>query len=141
MMGPAFSRTNAADKGQVGDTVMDMHEHWFDDLLRSMATGASRRTALRTLGAGAAGGLLALVGISVAAADPPGCKRGGKTCNSNSQCCSGMCGPYGRCLGADCEPCKEDEDCLSGNCEPLYGLCLPAGFIPNVPPNCPIKHP
>jgi hypothetical protein len=117
---------------------MDMQEHWFENLLRSMATGASRRSVLRKLGAGAAGGFLALAGISTAAADPPGCKRGGKRCNDNSQCCSEVCSA-GFCLGADCEPCRHDSDCMSGNCEPLYGLCLPEGWNPLLPPFCSIR--
>lgn len=115
---------------------MDMRTHWFDDLLRSIATTTSRRSALRKLGAGLAGGFLALAGISTAAADPPGCKRAGKSCKNNGQCCSGVCGSAGVCLASDCEPCLNDRDCVSGNCEPLYGLCLPASFNP-LTPYCP----
>jgi len=67
---------------------MDMHEHWFDDVLRSMATGASRRTVLRKIGAGAAAGVLALVGVSAGAAadhnddnnEDDDCKQAGKKC-------------------------------------------------------------
>ena len=121
---------------------MDMHEHWFDGLLRSMATGASRRTALRKIGAGAAAGLIALAGVSVGAADNGGnedenddgdCKRAGKKCKKDSQCCSGMC-VNGVCLSGFCEPCASDQDCAEGVCDPMYGLCVPFFGDPLCPP-------
>jgi len=120
---------------------MDMHEHWFDDVLRSMATGASRRTILRKIGAGAAAGVLALVGVSAGAAadhnddnnEDDDCKRAGKKCKKDSQCCSGMC-VNGVCLSGFCEPCASDKDCADGVCDPMYGLCVPFLGDPLCPP-------
>src|SRR3712207_4230881 len=66
------------------------HER-FDDLTRALATGMSRRQALKSLAGGAAGGLLAFLGVGKAAAAPPGCKRNGKKCKEDTQCCSGNC--------------------------------------------------
>jgi Dickkopf N-terminal cysteine-rich region len=114
---------------------MDTHEHWFDNLLRSMAAGTSRRTALRTLGAGAAGGFLALMGVSGSAADGgrDDCKRAGKACKKDLQCCSGMC-VNGVCLSGPCEPCRTDQDCTAGNlCDQQYGLCVPFLGYPDCP--------
>ena len=60
----------------------------FDDLTRSVAT---RRSVVKSLAGGVAGGLLALVGRGHVAAD--GCKAAGKRCKKGSQCCSGVCEP------------------------------------------------
>jgi hypothetical protein len=72
-----------------------------DELARGLASGAlSRRKALRLMGAALVGGTLAsLGGIGEAAADPPGCKRNGKHCKKDTQCCSGDCSSSGTCVG------------------------------------------
>jgi hypothetical protein len=54
-----------------------MDPHRFDDLTRALATTPSRRQFLKTLAGGAAGGLLAFLGVGEAAAAPPGCKGNG----------------------------------------------------------------
>jgi hypothetical protein len=64
----------------------------FDDLARGLADGSiTRGKAIRLMGAALVGGALGSLGIGEAAADPPGCKRNGKTCTRNEQCCSGNC--------------------------------------------------
>jgi hypothetical protein len=63
----------------------------FDDLTRALASGMSRRQALKLLGGSLAGGLMAFLSIGEAHADRPGCKRNGKACKEPSQCCSGRC--------------------------------------------------
>jgi hypothetical protein len=81
----------------------EAREHSFDELARALASGSiSRRKALRLMGAALVGGTLASVGIGEAAADPPGCKRNGKKCKRDTQCCSGKC-EGGTCAAA-CPP-------------------------------------
>jgi hypothetical protein len=67
-------------------------ESFFDDLARGLADGSiTRGKALRLMGAAVAGGALGSLDIGEASADPPGCKRNGKHCTRNEQCCSGSC--------------------------------------------------
>jgi hypothetical protein len=106
---------------------MDRQAHWLDELLRGMATGTSRRTALGNLARGAAGGLLALAGVSVASADgkdrDTDCKRAGKACKKNGQCCSNIC-KDGVCCSDFGQSCTSDRECCSGVCDPLYQMCV-----------------
>ena len=76
-----------------------MDQDRFDDLARTLASTTSRRTVLKSLAGGAAGGLLALLGVGEAAADPAGCKRNGQKWKEPSQCCSGTCA-NGTCVVA-----------------------------------------
>src|ERR1051325_5284642 len=67
-------------------------EGFFDDLARGLADGSiTRGRALRLMGAALVGGALGSLGIGKASADPPGCKRNGKNCTRDEQCCSGNC--------------------------------------------------
>src|SRR5919107_5968508 len=68
-------------------------ESFFDDLARGLADGSlTRGKALRLMGAAVVGGTLGSLGIGAeASADPPGCKRNGKNCTRNEQCCSRNC--------------------------------------------------
>jgi len=67
-------------------------ENFFDDLARGLADGTlTRGKALRLMGAAVVGGVLGSLGIGEAVADPPGCKRNGKNCTRDEQCCSGNC--------------------------------------------------
>ena len=76
-------------------------EHSLDELARGLASGSiSRGRALRLMGAALVGGTLASLGIGEAGADD--CKRNGKRCKKNSQCCSGTCTSNGTCQG--CTP-------------------------------------
>jgi hypothetical protein len=100
--------------------------HSVDELARGLATGTmSRRQVLKVLGGTLAGGLLAVLGVGsgVAAADE--CKRNGKACKKDSQCCSGICSS-GTC--AACRPnsgsCTANTQCCSGNC--ANGTCAAA---------------
>jgi hypothetical protein len=71
---------------------MAREEGFFDDLARGLADGSiTRGKALRLMGAALVGGALGSVGIGEASAVPPGCKRNGKNCTRNVQCCSGNC--------------------------------------------------
>jgi hypothetical protein len=88
-------------------------ESSFDELTRGLASGTlSRGRALRLMGAALVGGTLASLGMGgEAAADPPGCKRNGKKCKQNTQCCSG------RCAGGTCaEACPSGQVLCNGNC-------------------------
>ncbi len=86
-----------------------MGEHSFDELARGLASGTvSRRKALRLMGAALVGGTLASLGIGEAAADL--CKRNGKACKKDKQCCSG------NCEGGTCAACTVNTDCSSGRC-------------------------
>ena len=88
----------------------ETRERSFDELARGLASGElSRRKALRLMGAALVGGTLASLGIGEAAADP--CKRAGKACKKNSQCCSG------NCANGTCAACPADRVLLSnGTC-------------------------
>ena len=72
---------------------MAREESFFDDLARGLADGTiTRAKALRLMGAALVGGTLASLGMGgEAAADPPGCKRNGKHCTRDTQCCSRNC--------------------------------------------------
>jgi hypothetical protein len=103
---------------------------YFDELATGLASGSiSRRKALRLMGAALVGGTLASLGIREAAADPPGCKRNGKHCKRDTQCCSGDCSSSGTCVGLlGCEPpgnpCTTNQDCCFGVCR---GTCIQEG--------------
>jgi hypothetical protein len=115
-------------------------ERSFDELARGLASGKlSRGKALKFMGAALVGGALASLGLSgEAAADPPGCKRNGKKCKKDEQCCSrtcldGTCAiaptaepcPSGRVLlstGTCAIPCDDPADCPSCGA-PLGAIC------------------
>jgi hypothetical protein len=105
----------------------EARERSFDALATGLASGSiSRGRALRLMGAALVGGTLTSLGLGgVAAADPPGCKRNGKKCKGNDQCCSGNCSS-GTCAAA-CrsfgESCTADIQCCGGNCS--GGICQP----------------
>ena len=97
-----------------------MNDERFDALTRTLAAGVSRRQVLKYLGGSLTGGLLAFLGVREAAADAPGCKRNGKTCRRDDQCCSGAC-IDGTCQTFVCrelfEPCEYDSDCCAAICD------------------------
>jgi hypothetical protein len=73
-------------------------EGFFDELARGLADGSlTRGKALRLMGAALVGGTLASLGIREAGADPPGCKRLGKNCTRDTQCCGNLVCPSGSC--------------------------------------------
>jgi len=82
-------------------------ESSFDELTRGLASGTlSRGRALRLMGAAVVGGALASVGIGEAGADQ--CKRNGKACKKDTQCCSGAC------VGGTCQPAGTQFTCICG---------------------------
>jgi hypothetical protein len=95
----------------------------FDELVRSFGRPRSRRQTLRGL-AGAAAGAFALGGRE-ASADT--CKRDGKACRKNSQCCSNTCvDASGRANAGTCrQSCvaRTDDFCTADRstcCDPGY---------------------
>ena len=102
----------------------EARERSFDELAIGLSSGTlSRGKALRLMGAALVGGALGSLGISEAAADQ--CKRNGKVCKKDKQCCSGNCSS-GTCAAA-CQPfgasCTADSQCCGGNCS--SGTCQP----------------
>ena len=85
-------------------------ERSFDELAIGLASGTlSRGRALRLMGAALVGGTLGSLGIGEAGADQ--CKRAGKACKKNSQCCSG------NCSGGKCVACPSGQVlCSNGSC-------------------------
>jgi len=112
----------------------ETRERSFDALTRGLASGdMSRRRALRLMGAALVGSTLASLGIGEAAADPPdprGCKRSGKRCKNDTQCCSGNCdsGTCASCRSiggsctADLECCSDSFNCSGGTCAPCVSV-------------------
>ena len=107
-----------------------MDPRGFDALTRKLATGASRRTALRAIAGGGLASALALIGGRGAAApletaghNPGTCRAPGDVCNGDADCCSERCST-GRCLcrrrGAYCEV---DRACCSGRCRKRKNRC------------------
>src|SRR5215208_5927175 len=77
---------------------MAREESFFDALARGLADGSiTRGKALRLMGAALAGGALGSLGIGEAAGAPPGCKRAGKHCTRNDQCCGSLVCVSGTC--------------------------------------------
>src|SRR6266516_2204766 len=115
-------------------------EPWIDNLARTLATGQSRRAALKQLVGGIAGALLAstLPGRAASAAK---CQPKGGSCSSDSDCCSGLTCQSGECRPSKCQQkggsCASDSDCCSGlvcssgvctapttpKCQPKGGPC------------------
>ena len=116
-----------------------MDQDRFENLTRALATATTRRQALKTLAGGAAGGLLALLGMGEASA--AGCQKTGKKCKAHKECCSGNC-VNGVCCAGLFQPCEHDADCCGGICD-LYSQepgrttqCLQP-CDPNVLGSCP----
>ena len=92
----------------------------FDDLARGLAdVSVTRGKALRLMGAALVGGTLASLGMGgEAAADPPGCKRNGKHCTRDAQCCGSLVCVSGTCAAA----CESGQVLCNGNC--VSNSCL-----------------
>ena len=123
---------------------MAREDGFFDDLARGLAEGSlTRGKALRLMGAAVVGGTLGSLGIGgEASADRPGCKRIGKNCTRDTQCCGSLVCLSGTCqtptttttetptttttetpttsTTPGCRPnnssCSSDADCCSGFC-------------------------
>jgi hypothetical protein len=103
----------------------EVRDHSFDELTRGLARGTlSRGKAIRLMGAALLGGTLTSFGIGEAGADPIGCKRNGKKCKKDTQCCSGNCvsAPSGTCACKGLfSACNNNSECCSGTCS--NGIC------------------
>jgi hypothetical protein len=91
----------------------------FDELASGLASGSiSRGKALRLMGAALVGGALGSLGMREAGADL--CKRAGKACKKNSQCCSGNCvnAPTGTCAVCPSGQVLCGGNCVSNSCDP-----------------------
>ena len=66
-----------------------MHAQQFDEPTRAVATGASRRTVLKTMAGDLAGALLTALGHHAAQAQggPPQCRRVHQPCGADAPCC------------------------------------------------------
>jgi hypothetical protein len=124
---------------------MAREDGFFDDLARGMANGSlTRGKALRLMGAAVVGGALGSLGIGEAGADPNGCKRNGKNCKRDDQCCSLNCSdgtcqePIFGCL-QNGSFCTTSTQCCSGTCHGQSCVCLPPDRIPcsGGPDGCP----
>jgi hypothetical protein len=120
-------------------------ENSLDELAKGLATGTlSRGKAIRWMGGALLGAALASVpGVALADDD---CRRFGRRCRRDSQCCSGNCVRRGddkvcgcpegqrrcndRCVnlkrnenhcGSCSNRCAEGEQCVSGECTPTCG--------------------
>src|SRR3712207_109816 len=91
-----------------------MDQNRFDDLTRALATTTTRRGFLKTLAGGAAGGLLAFLGVGEAAADDT-CKPIGKKCRKTSQCC-GVANATVTCNGTCGFTCNTGFELCNGKC-------------------------
>jgi hypothetical protein len=111
---------------------MAREESFFDELARGLADGSvTRGKALRLMGAALVGGTLGSLGIGgEAEADPPGCKRNGKHCTRNNQCCSKNCSSGTCACQQNGGSCGNNSQCCSGNC--VNGTCsaCPVGTTP-----------
>ena len=105
----------------------EARERAFDALATEMASGSiSRGKALRLMGAALVGGTLGSLGIGEAGAAPPGCKRVGKHCTRDTQCCGSLVCVSGTCADA----CASGQVLCNGSC--VSNNCGPAGtFNPN----------
>jgi hypothetical protein len=97
----------------------------FDELTRGLATGSiSRGRALKMMGAALVGGTLTSVGLGGVAAADEDCKKAGKKCRKDGQCCSGKC-ESGTCTA-----------CPTGKVKLSNGTCAtPCTTAPECP-NC-----
>src|SRR5690242_11347003 len=80
-------------------------EHWLDDVARTVASGVSRRQALRRIGGGFAAAVAASLGLAPKEA-LAACPTGTRQCQAGGPCCPGTCCAAG---GACCTGC-----CTSG---------------------------
>src|SRR5215211_524233 len=113
---------------------MAREEGFFDELARGLADGSlTRGKALRLMGAALVGGTLGSLGIGEASADAPGCKRNGKHCTRNTQCCGNLVCVSGTCQEAQTTT-TTTTPTISTSTTPM---CIPLGIGPcNDPDQC-----
>ena len=66
-----------------------MESQQFDRIVKGLGRPASRRTAAKTLAVGGLG--VALTRLMASDAIAASCRRNGRPCRHNGQCCSGEC--------------------------------------------------
>lgn len=93
-----------------------MDEERFDQLTRTLARSASRRTILKTMAGGFFGGTAAWPARERAAAFI--CRQPGALCSRDAHCCSGSC------VNDHCTCSKGRTPCASGCCDP-QPACTP----------------
>lgn len=98
----------------------------FDTLVRTLATSRSRRSLIRTALATVTAGLGTALGMAEASAGD--CKRAGKQCKKNSQCCSGVCSPPSNSTstaGSDSVCCDPEPNAVTcdGQCGDVVNNC------------------
>ena len=111
-----------------------MDEQKFDAIAKRLAAGNTRRGALRLLGGGALGALLAALGrerVAAGEVTPAACTANGVRCGANtprgcgtccSQCTSRQENGQRRCACCrDGRACRRDDQCCSGSC--MGGVC------------------
>src|SRR5215208_7027886 len=109
---------------------MAREESFFDALARGLADGSiTRGKALRLMGAALAGGALGSLGIREAAGDPPGCKRAGKHCTRNDQCCGSLVCVSGTSETPTTTTTSPPTSCTPGSNICATGVCGPVGSI------------
>ena len=110
---------------------MAREEGFFDDLARGLADGSlTRGKALRLMGAALVGGTLGSLGIGEAGADPPGCKRNGKHCTRDPQCCGNLVCVSGTCQEAQTTTTTTTPTTSTSTtpmCQPIDGTCSANG--------------
>jgi hypothetical protein len=87
----------------------------FDTLTKALATGTSRRQALKTIAATTLAGLLGLGGIGTAFAK---CHNAGHACGTYRDCCSLVCCNHVCCDNVCCNGvcCPPGQSCYNGTC-------------------------
>jgi prealbumin domain-containing protein len=108
----------------------------FDRLVRTMASGVSRRSMLKRLAGSAFGGAAASVGLDAPVADAKGnkdkggngvCQGVGGACATDRQCCPGLlCGSDFRC-GAPGSGASGPSVSTNNSTQVCAGNCAPAG--------------
>jgi hypothetical protein len=96
-----------------------MDPELFDTLTRGLATGTSRRQALKTIII-SLGGIIGLGAVGTAFGASR-CHRNGTGCDTSSQCCSGYCDSGGKCTCPPAPACSDSCPCSSGSC--CNGTC------------------
>jgi hypothetical protein len=100
-----------------------VNEEKFDDFARTLASGVSRRRALRLLGGGVAVSLGALVGVGRARAAPSSC----------SVFCANLSGPQKAACKQACRACGGDVSRVCSQPAPGGGaaqfVCCPEGTV------------
>lgn len=75
----------------------------FDSMSKFVGSGANRRRVLRGLLGGGFAGAVALLADNERASAQPGCRRAGRRCEGNQECCPGLvCTQVGN--NARCSP-------------------------------------